>query len=428
MFERYLERARRVLFFARYEASQLGSMSIEPPHLLLAILREGSAVMAAVLERSNLSAESARDEIVRLSGPTTASVSSRVEIPFSANTKRALGYAAEEADRLNAGSDAAPGIDSDHLLLAVLRLEGPLTSLFSNRGVTIATVRALIAKQRYDPPPSSSRAVDRPIPAVHGVAPLGPGTVFEVRIAPTRLGPDERGATLGSNDHWTLEGTDLVSALSDTCGERQPGPIATDDGFPLPFPMSRIELDPSFDRRARYDLQVRGHNLSRDLQKDLLRLGIEQYFSASVVREERLMDVLVLTAPNARLEELRQSADFAGGGFGMVGSFSVAEEFGPDDTESMAKGDVLRHLANHAGAGRIGSVSADGASMNVFCHMLEMPLGRPVVNETGLTGTYSIQLPEMANAGSFSERLERELGLTLTEARRNVPFIVLRKN
>jgi hypothetical protein len=34
----------------------------------------------------------------------------------------------------------------------------------------------------------------------------------------------------------------------------------------------------------------------------------------------------------------------------------------------------------------------------------------------------------MANAGSFFERLERELGLKLTEARRNVPFIVLRKN
>src|SRR5678816_3267657 len=119
MFERYLERARRVLFFSRYEASQLGHLSIEPPHLLLGILREASAVVAAVLAQSNLSAESAREEIVRLSGPTTTSVSSRVEIPFSADTKRALGYAAEEADRLHAGRDPDPGIDSDHLLLGV---------------------------------------------------------------------------------------------------------------------------------------------------------------------------------------------------------------------------------------------------------------------------------------------------------------------
>ena len=40
MFERYTERARRVLFFARYEASQLGSISIETEHLLLGLLRE----------------------------------------------------------------------------------------------------------------------------------------------------------------------------------------------------------------------------------------------------------------------------------------------------------------------------------------------------------------------------------------------------
>ena len=41
MFERYTERARRVLFFARYEASQLGSISIETDHLLLGLIREG---------------------------------------------------------------------------------------------------------------------------------------------------------------------------------------------------------------------------------------------------------------------------------------------------------------------------------------------------------------------------------------------------
>ena len=41
MFERYTERARRVLFFARYEASQLGSISIETEHLLLGLMGPG---------------------------------------------------------------------------------------------------------------------------------------------------------------------------------------------------------------------------------------------------------------------------------------------------------------------------------------------------------------------------------------------------
>jgi ATP-dependent Clp protease ATP-binding subunit ClpC len=40
MFERYTEKARRVIFFARYEASQFGSPSIETEHLLLGLLRE----------------------------------------------------------------------------------------------------------------------------------------------------------------------------------------------------------------------------------------------------------------------------------------------------------------------------------------------------------------------------------------------------
>ena len=41
MFERYTEKARRVIFFARYEASQFGSPDIETEHLLLGVLREG---------------------------------------------------------------------------------------------------------------------------------------------------------------------------------------------------------------------------------------------------------------------------------------------------------------------------------------------------------------------------------------------------
>ena len=44
MFERYTERARRVLFFARYEATQLGSPSIQTEHLLLGLIREGKGL------------------------------------------------------------------------------------------------------------------------------------------------------------------------------------------------------------------------------------------------------------------------------------------------------------------------------------------------------------------------------------------------
>src|SRR5213594_3994288 len=63
MFERYTERARRVLFFARYEASQLGSISIETEHLLLGLIREGKGLTSRIFARSRLSLENIRKEI-----------------------------------------------------------------------------------------------------------------------------------------------------------------------------------------------------------------------------------------------------------------------------------------------------------------------------------------------------------------------------
>ena len=111
MFERYTERARRVLFFARYEASQLGSISIETEHLLLGLIREGKGLTSRIFARSHLSLESIRKEI---EGRTVfrEKVSTSVEIPFSAETKRVLQFAAEEADRLLHNY-----IGTEHLLL-----------------------------------------------------------------------------------------------------------------------------------------------------------------------------------------------------------------------------------------------------------------------------------------------------------------------
>src|SRR5574341_1267662 len=117
MFERYTERARRVLFFARYEASQLGSISIETEHLLLGLIREGKGLTSRIFARSHLSLENIRKEI---EGRTVfrEKVSTSVEIPFSAETKRVLQFAAEEADRLLHNY-----IGTDHLLLGILREE-----------------------------------------------------------------------------------------------------------------------------------------------------------------------------------------------------------------------------------------------------------------------------------------------------------------
>src|SRR6185369_7926441 len=117
MFERYTERARRVLFFARYEATQMGSTSIETEHLLLGLIREGKGLTSRIFARSHLSLDSIRKEI---EGRTVfrEKVATSVDIPFSADTKRVLQFAAEEADRL-----LHTYIGTEHLLLGILREE-----------------------------------------------------------------------------------------------------------------------------------------------------------------------------------------------------------------------------------------------------------------------------------------------------------------
>src|ERR1700721_1670915 len=135
IFERYTEKARRVIFFARYEASQFGSPCIETEHLLLGLLREDKALANRFL-RSSASVESIRKQI---EAHTTLreKVSTSVDLPLSHECKRVLAYAAEEAERLN-----HKHIGTEHLLLGLLREEKcfPAETL-TERGLGLAGAR-----------------------------------------------------------------------------------------------------------------------------------------------------------------------------------------------------------------------------------------------------------------------------------------------
>ena len=114
MFERYTEKARRVIFFARYEASQYGSPSIETEHLLLGLMREDKGLTNRFL-RSHSSIDSIKKEI---EGRTIIreKVSTSIDLPLSAECKRILAYSADEAERLRHRH-----IGTEHLLLGILR-------------------------------------------------------------------------------------------------------------------------------------------------------------------------------------------------------------------------------------------------------------------------------------------------------------------
>ncbi len=63
MFERFTEQARRTLFFARFEVTQLGATAIEPEHILLGLLRESKGLVMRIFQRTNISPATLREQI-----------------------------------------------------------------------------------------------------------------------------------------------------------------------------------------------------------------------------------------------------------------------------------------------------------------------------------------------------------------------------
>ncbi len=139
MFERYTEKARRVIFFSRYEASQFGAPYIETEHLLLGLLREYKALTDRFL-RQQSSAESIREQIEKHSF-TGEKTPTSVDLPLSNECKRVLAYSAEEAERMK-----HKHIGTEHLLLGLLREESCFAAeILRGHGLTLEKVREQIS-------------------------------------------------------------------------------------------------------------------------------------------------------------------------------------------------------------------------------------------------------------------------------------------
>ncbi len=136
MFEKYNEKARRALFFARYEASKLGSRVIESEHVLLGILREGEETVLELLARFNVKPEDLRREIEG-ERVFVERVSSTAELPLSEETKKILAYAAHEAESM-----LHKTVGSEHLVIGLLRVENSLAQrILAHAGLDLSMVR-----------------------------------------------------------------------------------------------------------------------------------------------------------------------------------------------------------------------------------------------------------------------------------------------
>ena len=155
MFERYTESARRALFFARYEVSQLGAVSIEAEHLLLGVMREAKGIVGRILSEAHVSPDEVRRDVEGRS-LFHEKVSTSVEIPFAESARRVLNFAAEEADQLKHGY-----IGTEHLLLGLLRdKESPAAAILEARGLHLDATRSAVLRIAGEPSEGSGLVTD----------------------------------------------------------------------------------------------------------------------------------------------------------------------------------------------------------------------------------------------------------------------------
>ena len=140
MFERFTEKAIKVIMLAQEEARRLGHNFVGTEQILLGLIGEGTGVAAKVLKSMGVNLKDARVEVEKIIGRGSGFVA--VEIPFTPRAKRVLELSLEEARQLGHNY-----IGTEHLLLGLIREgEGVAARVLENVGVDLAKVRTQVIR------------------------------------------------------------------------------------------------------------------------------------------------------------------------------------------------------------------------------------------------------------------------------------------
>ncbi|KAL0318971.1 UNVERIFIED_CONTAM: ATP-dependent Clp protease ATP-binding subunit ClpACD4B, chloroplastic [Sesamum angustifolium] len=135
MFERFTEKAIKVIMLAQEEARRLGHNFVGTEQILLGLIGEGTGIAAKVLKSMGINLKDARVEVEKIIGRGSGFVA--VEIPFTPRAKRVLELSLEEARQLGHNY-----IGSEHLLLGLLREgEGVAARVLENLGADPSNIR-----------------------------------------------------------------------------------------------------------------------------------------------------------------------------------------------------------------------------------------------------------------------------------------------
>jgi len=138
MFEKFTERGRKVIIYAREEAEKRQNDYLGTEHLLLGLLREEESLPMVILKKMGLSAEELRMEVER-NLPTGSNILTFGDIPFTPRAKKVLELAVEEARLLGHSY-----IGSEHLLIGLIREDAGIAGkILRSLGANLLGVRQL---------------------------------------------------------------------------------------------------------------------------------------------------------------------------------------------------------------------------------------------------------------------------------------------
>jgi uncharacterized protein (TIGR03435 family) len=391
MFERFTQQALRALFFARYEASQLGSIVIDAEHLLLGLIHEPKGLIARLVVDAGIAVGDIRDEVVGRVG-VQSKLSISVEIPFSAAAKRVLQHTAEEADAL--GHDY---IGTEHLLLALLREQGSVAGdVLISRGLRPQAVRERIVEWLRE---GGRRG--------HPGPPAIPGNTFKwpwLRFVPSRivhilyseLKPPPQPVTNHSGSGLQAYGYTLTEAIVHAWrGTRW-----------------HIDVVDGLDDGTRYDFYIQfAQNAPSETFEQMWRDAIEQQFNVSVSRETRPRDVWV--------------ARRVGDGGLMLRSYGEAE---PGSSFGMANFNLVMNRPYDAPLFPLEPFAVHSVPFFYLARWFEEFLDGQVIDVTGLDELYGFELTRsVASRDELIDLLREQAGLSITREQRDMPTLIVRR-
>ena len=154
MFERFTDRARRVVVLAQEEARHLNHNYIGTEHILLGLLNEGEGIAAQALESLDIDLASVRDEVVKIIGQGQQSPSGH--IPFTPRAKKVLELSLREALQLGHNY-----IGTEHILLGLIREgEGVAAQVLQQLGAELQKVRQTVIQLLSGPGGSEEQSTE----------------------------------------------------------------------------------------------------------------------------------------------------------------------------------------------------------------------------------------------------------------------------